>query len=340
MPPIESASWAFASLPGEGGSDRLSRRRHHCPQELQVPFALSLALLLAAPLPPVTAQDIPRETIVHLGLTLRTTHPSELRYFQRAQQDPASPEYHHWLTPAQFGERFGQPAEVYAHAADWLGSTGMKVTLAPNRTFLEALGSAAQAEKLLGIHLKRVEGKPVAVHAPDRRPSFPPEVRPLVVHLSGLDTRVHFRRRIPEQGGAPAALGPQDLRRFYGVQPLLDRGYVGQGQQLVVLSTAEAPGNGPNPVDIEYFLSNVSDARAEFIQRVLPNPQNDADTQAGGGVEFELDVEMQSVGSPGADSITLDVAPASEVFTTGAQDIVNNLSGATAVSVSLGNCEQ
>jgi len=39
---------------------------------------------------------------------------------------------------------------------------------------------------------------------------------------------------------------------------------------------------------------------------------------------------MQSVGAPGADSITLLVSPASLVFTLGANDIVNNLASSTA----------
>ena len=71
----------------------------------------------------------------------------------------------------------------------------------------------------------------------------------------------------------------------------------------------------------------------------LPNPQQDVDP-GGGNEEFEPDVELQSVGAPGADSITLVLSPASEVFITGANEIVSHLSSATAVSVSLGICEQ
>jgi hypothetical protein len=93
---------------------------------------------------------------------------------------------------------------------------------------------------------------------------------------------------------------------------------VGQGQQLIVLSTAEPPGSEASPADIEYFYQNISDAQTPFVQYVMPNPQNDVDEESGGGLEFELDCEMQSVGCPGADSITLLISPSSEVFTTGA----------------------
>ena len=301
---------------------------------------LAVAVFLAAPAAPV---ETPAETPVHLGLSFRLTHTADLDELRRAQQNPLSPDYRRWLTPQEFGERFGQPPSVYERAASWLEAAGLQVTAAPNRTFLEARGTAAQLSHLLQIRLLEVDGKGVGVHVPSAAAQLPADLKSAIVYLSGLDTRVRYRHRIPSYYGAPTpldAFGPQDLRNFYDIQALLNDGFVGQGQQLVVLSTAEAPGNEPSVVDIDYFLQNVSDARTPFIERTLPNQQGDFDQSPGGGTEFELDVEMQSVGSPGADSITLDISPASEIFSTGVNDIINNLPGATAVSVSLGACEQ
>ena len=48
---------------------------------------------------------------------------------------------------------------------------------------------------------------------------------------------------------------------------------------------------------------------------------------------------MQSVGAPNAKTLDLVLSPASVVFQTGAQHIVNNISDAVAVSTSLGLCE-
>ena len=306
------------------------------------PLVLALGLrtaLAASPAAPAPA-TIPDETPIHLGISLRIAHPEALAALQKAQQDPASPEYKQWITPEEFGERFGQPAEVYAAAVAWVSSVGLSVKQFPNRTFLEASGKASQVTRLLGVHLVRVDSKSVAVHVPDGQPKLPPALAPVILNISGLDTRIKYRHHISETDGYPASFGPQDLRRFYGVQPLLDQGFVGQGQQLVVLSTAEPAGSEASPADIEYFFQNISDARTPFVQHVLPNPQNDVDNEAGGGLEFELDCEMQSVGCPGADSITLEISPASEVFTTGANDIVSTFPSATAASVSLGNCEE
>jgi kumamolisin len=151
---------------------------------------------------------------------------------------------------------------------------------------------------------------------------------------------VRFHHHLAIPGGQGASFGPQDLRRQYNAQPLLDLGYVGQDQKTVVLSTALPPGTEVNPLDVQYFYKNISDVKAPLVINTMFNPQRDYDRQRGGASEFELDVEMHSVGVPGATSITLEVSPASEVFTAGADDIVNHMADATAVSVSLGLCEE
>ncbi len=302
-----------------------------------IALALGLRAVLAAS--PAAPAAIPDETPVHLGISLRVAHPEALAALQRAQQDPASPDYKKWITPEEYGERFGQPTDVYEAAVAWVASAGLTVKEFPNHTFLEATGKASQVTKLLGVHLLRVEGKGVAVHVPDVKPKLPAALAPVILNISGLDTRIKFHHHMSETDGYTPAMGPQDLRAQYGLQPILDQGYVCQGEQLVVLSTAEPPGSEASPADIEYFYQNISDARTPFLQYVVPNPQNDVDSEPGGGLEFELDSEMQSVGCPGAASITLLISPASEVFTTGANALVSDFPSATAASVSLGNCE-
>ena len=43
------------------------------------------------------------------------------------QQNPSSPSYHQWLTPEQFGDRFGVSAGDASKVADWLRSEGFTV---------------------------------------------------------------------------------------------------------------------------------------------------------------------------------------------------------------------
>ena len=43
------------------------------------------------------------------------------------QQQPTAAEYHKWLTPQQFGERFGASEQDVAKISEWLESQGMRV---------------------------------------------------------------------------------------------------------------------------------------------------------------------------------------------------------------------
>ena len=44
-----------------------------------------------------------------------------------AQQDPASPEYHRWLSPEDFGQRFGASERDVKRIVDWLAGHGFEV---------------------------------------------------------------------------------------------------------------------------------------------------------------------------------------------------------------------
>ena len=61
------------------------------------------------------------------------------------QQDPASPNYHKWLTPEEFADRFGLSEQDITVAATWLRSQGFTVDqTARSRTWIAFSGIAAQ----------------------------------------------------------------------------------------------------------------------------------------------------------------------------------------------------
>lgn len=60
------------------------------------------------------------------------------------QQNPASPEFHHWLTPVEMGERFGLSDSDIAAINGWLESQGLQVNwVASNRILIGFGGTAA-----------------------------------------------------------------------------------------------------------------------------------------------------------------------------------------------------
>src|SRR5208283_2151800 len=52
--------------------------------------------------------------------------------FLARQQEPGSPDYHHWLTPVEVGERFGVSANDIAAVTGWLASEGLQVESVSN----------------------------------------------------------------------------------------------------------------------------------------------------------------------------------------------------------------
>lgn len=86
---------------------------------------------------------------------------ADLAQLLKDQQDLKSPQYHKWLTPAQFGERFGPSSNDMAKVTGWLTAQGFSVEKPSNgRRFLLFTGTAAQLEAAFQteIHTYQVNG--------------------------------------------------------------------------------------------------------------------------------------------------------------------------------------
>jgi hypothetical protein len=273
----------------------------------------------------------------HLAISLQVADRAGLSQLLADLQDPASPRYHQWITPQQFGTRFGQPVAKYERIAGWLQAQGFTVARSPNRIFIEATGTARSVRRALGVQPRWFDDRG------DRRarsfsgtPSLPEDFASQVLVIDGLDTRLRYHHHL-SLGGGTNALGAGDFRALYDITPLLGNGGGAAGETLVILGT-QVQNTPPSVSDITSYFQNVSLATATYNPITLPNPNNSYDT-ADANEEYELDVQMQSVGAPYAASINLVLAPSDEVFSTGYNYVVTNLATATVVSVSLGSCE-
>jgi hypothetical protein len=314
-------------------------------------LAAALALAVSSGSVPVTVSvsrpavpsgklgaQLPLDTTVHLGISLRAASIEAMRQRAADQQDPTSPHFRRWLTPADFGRQFGLPDSDYARVKTWLTAAGFQPAGFDDHLFIEAFGSHASLQTLLGVQLYSVVGADGHSYRTFRgSPQAPGDLAPLLLNVSGLDTRPRFHAHVLDTQG-DRTFGPQDLRRFYDVQPLLNLGYTGRGARLVVLGVAVDPSNAPQSGDIQFFFANYADTTAAFETRTLTNVNRDFDSAPGARAEMELDVEVQAIAAPGAASITLELPPASEQLSTGAHDVAT-LMNVTAVSTSFGMCE-
>jgi subtilase family serine protease len=87
-------------------------------------------------------------TLEQLTLVLSRSPEQEekLQEFLAEQQEFTSPNYHHWLTPAEIGERFGLSEHDIATLTLWLQSQGLHVNwVSPSRTFIGVRGHGRRA---------------------------------------------------------------------------------------------------------------------------------------------------------------------------------------------------
>ena len=68
-----------------------------------------------------------QSAVTHFRIYLPLTHTDALEKLLQSQTDTASPNYHQWLTPAQFKQQFGPSRSDVAKTKQLLQSAGFKV---------------------------------------------------------------------------------------------------------------------------------------------------------------------------------------------------------------------
>src|SRR5262249_20674988 len=154
------------------------------------------------------------------GITFRfkptSAQSAELEQFLQEQQDPSSVRYHQWLTPEEYGERFGLSAADIAKISDWIVSQGFQVDYtAKSRTHISFTGTAARVRDAFGTDLHRYTVNGRKHFANTREVMIPAQLEPLVYPPAGLDdfpnyTSPRLQPQITYNDGSHA-LTPGDL---------------------------------------------------------------------------------------------------------------------------------
>src|SRR5262249_54345494 len=87
---------------------------------------------------------------------------AELEALLAQQQDPRSPNYHHWLSPEEFAQRFGLSPNDLAAVASWLRGQGFTINeIGRSGRSIAFSGSARQVKASFGtsIHAFNVGDK-------------------------------------------------------------------------------------------------------------------------------------------------------------------------------------
>ena len=179
-----------------------------------------------------------------LVLNSSPTQHADLDALLAAQQDSQSLLYHQWLTPAEFGARFGASDADLAQVTAWLAAQGFIVDEIPaGRRLVAFSGSAAQVAAAFHttLHIYRVDGTDHLANAED--PQIPVGLSGLIAGIVSL----HNFRRTSEMGalaplsmqpeysaGATHYLFPADFATIYDLNPLFAEGTNGAGSSIAI----------------------------------------------------------------------------------------------------------
>jgi subtilase family serine protease len=284
-----------------------------------------------------------------LQLAPTAAQQAELDALVAAQHNPESPLYHHWLTPAEYGARFGASPQDLARITAWLTNHGFTVEEIPaSQRLVIFSGTAGQISDTFHteIHHYRVNGVDHLANSQD--PQIPSALSSVV---RGVVSLHDFRRASAiasrRQLGAPLPAGPRalysagsthylfpaDYASIYDLNSLYSSGTTGAGTSVAVVGRSNI-----NLSDVTAFRSQ-SALSANLPTVVLVG--NNPGLVSGDQDESTLDVEWAGAIAP-ATSVKF-VVGASTNSTDGvdlsAQYIVNHAT-APVVTTSYGSCEQ
>ncbi|MBO0842623.1 MAG: hypothetical protein J2O46_05510, partial [Nocardioides sp.] len=293
---------------------------------------------------------------VPLVVTLDQPNKSAVDAYAKAVADKSSPDYRHFLTPAQYAAKFGVAKADTDAVRDYLAGKGLTVDkVSAAGDVLSVHGTASQVDKAFSTTLKNYTYKGLDFFANTVAPTFPKTLK--IANVAGLDSLTKFAvpKRpaltadqktaqdqclkdvlgdLPEVGSECVGVTtPKDLATSYERPDTLS----GKGQGLAVFGAGESD-------------SIIKDLRQFETEQSLPqvpvtvtHPAGDTDfSDTSGGEEWDMDTQASSAMAPDASGLTMyfgtdlsdqDVIKVFSQFT-------DDTDGPKQASASYGECEQ
>jgi len=276
-----------------------------------------------------------------MTLVIRRTDEQqrELDELLSAQQNPASPRFHQWLTPEQFGERFGASANDLSTLRQWLESKGFRIkAVARGRSFIRFDATAEQLRYAFGSEIHDYQVGGVKHYANASEPALPANVAPLVLAIRGMDDFGPHPHYVKFQHGSgmvrpdytfnagPPALAPGDLYTIYDFAASYGWGWKGSGQTIVIIGASDVAAS-----DIALYRSSFG-LSPTTVQTVYPD--GDPGLVEGWNMEGTMDLEISGAAAPSAQL----VFDADGNVWNAMADAIDNFRG-QIISMSFGMCE-
>ena len=281
--------------------------------------------------PAAQSMDLPYVTLV-LGPS--AGQQADLDRLSAQQQDPSSPDYHRWLTPEQYADRFGVSRADIDKMVTWLRQHALTLkSVARARNAVAFGGTAGQIGAAFRIEIHRYLVGGESHYANSADPSIPAAFQGVVVAIHGLhDFRLKPALRPGAQPrdtqGSAYSLAPGDIATIYDIAPLYSAGIDGTGQKLVITGQTQI-----NLSDIQQYRSFFNLPVNNPTVLLVPNTQDPGIVQ---DYLPEADIDLELSGAVARNASILFVY--STNVTDALQYAIDQVL-APVVGISYGNCE-
>ena len=245
-----------------------------------------------------------------IGLSLRDEAGLDL--LLKEIYDPASPNYHHYLTPAEFTARFGPTEADYAAVQEFARTNGLTIIgIHSNRVVLDVSAAAGDIERTFRLKLRTYR------HPHEARDFYAPDVEPTtdallkILQVSGLDNYSVRRSKsvkqdlsavvaqvVPRSGTSPkGTFMGTDFRNAYVPGTTL----TGAGQSVALLQFDGYVSN-----DIVAYANTAGLAMVPLTNVAV---NGGVSVPGSGNGEVCLDIEMVMAMAPGVSRIIVYEGP-------------------------------
>ncbi len=300
--------------------------------------------------------------IEHLHLVLKRSASQEasLQQLIGEMHTPGDPNYHRWLTPAQFGQQFGPSDQDIATVESWLSAHGFQVNgVMPGKQVIDFTGSVAQLRDAFQTQIRKYAVKSVTHFAAASDPQIPAALAPVVGGFVSLnDFRPRSYAHVLGQAsynptthavtpdwtygsssGANFVVSPADLAVQYDLNPVYSTDK-GQGETIAIINESNINIDLVNqfrtlfglPANPPTVVIDGNDPGIDGINN--PDGPNYASSEA------YIDVEWSGAVAPMANVdlvIAADTALENGLYLAAEHAIYSNI--APIMSISFGSCE-
>jgi subtilase family serine protease len=285
----------------------------------------------------------------HMLLQLKRAPELERAFDQEIESltDKSSPNFRHWITAQEQGERFGLAQGDLDSITGWLGSHGFAVNYVyPNHMVIDFSGTAGEVTEAFHTEIHYLEVNADEHFANMWDPAIPAALAPAVagvVSLHNFKPHALYERKqnytFAGCGSNCYALVPADFQTIYNLSPLYTGGTTGAGQTVVVVEDTNTYGSDWSNYQSTFGLTGYGGT----LTTVHPNSAGNCTNPGTNGddIEADLDAEMVTAVAPGA---TVEVASCTDTSTTfggliAIQNLVSAGSPPPVISMSYGVCE-